>query len=92
MAGMMMAAPGAAGGDGEAAEEKDEFDVMLTEVPADKKIAVLKIVRTITGLGLKEAKTMVESAPIALKEGASKDEAEDIKKQIEEGGAKVELK
>ncbi|KAH8064064.1 ribosomal protein L12 [Aureococcus anophagefferens] len=92
MAGMMMAAPGAAGGGAEAAEEKDEFDVMLTEVPADKKIAVLKIVRTITGLGLKEAKTMVESAPIALKEGASKDEAEDIKKQIEEGGAKVELK
>ena len=88
---MAVAGP-AGGGDAGAAEEKDEFDVMLTEVPADKKIAVLKIVRTITGLGLKEAKTMVESAPIALKEGASKDEAEDIKKQIEEGGAKVELK
>ena len=61
-------------------------------MPADKKIAVLKIVRTITGLGLKEAKGMVESAPVAIKEGASKDEAADIQKQIEEGGAKVELK
>ena len=88
----MMAAPGAGGGGGDAAEEKDEFDVVLAEVPADKKIAVLKIVRTITGLGLKEAKTMVESAPVSIKEGATKAEAEDIQKQIEEGGAKVELK
>lgn len=65
---------------------------MRTEVLAEKKIAVLKIVRTITGLGLKEAKTMVESAPVTIKEGAPKDEAEDIKKQIEETGGKVELK
>ena len=72
--------------------KEDEFDVVLTEVPADKKIAVLKIVRTITGLGLKEAKGMVESAPVTIKEGAPKDEAADIQKQIEEGGAKVELK
>ena len=88
------AAPAAGGGDAgaAAAEEKDEFDVVLTEVPADKKIAVLKIVRTITGLGLKEAKGMVESAPVTIKEGAPKDEAADIQKQIEEGGAKVELK
>ena len=74
------------------AGEKAEFDGVLTEVPADKKIAVLKIVRTITGLGLKEAKGMVESAPVTIKEGAPKDEADDIKKQIEEGGGKVELK
>jgi len=90
-----MVAGGAAAGGGEdagAAEEKDEFDVMLTEVPADKKIAILKIVRNITGLGLKEAKGMVESAPVAIKEGASKDEAADIQKQIEETGGKVELK
>ena len=65
---------------------------LRSEVPADKKIAVLKIVRTITGLGLKEAKGMVESAPVTIKEGAPKDEAADIQKQIEEGGAKVELK
>ena len=71
-----VAAAGAAGGDaGEAAAEKDEFDVVLTEVPADKKIAVLKIVRTITGLGLKEAKELVEGAPCPLKEGVTKDEA-----------------
>ena len=90
-----VAAPVAAGGaEGADAgqEAKDEFDVVLTEVPADKKIAVLKIVRTITGLGLKEAKGMVESAPVTIKEGAPKDEAADIQKQIEEGGAKVELK
>ena len=86
---------GAAAGGGEdagAAEEKDAFDVMLPEVPADKKIAILKIVRNITGLGLKEAKGMVESAPVAIKEGASKDEAADIQKQIEEIEGKVELK
>ena len=89
---MAVAGGAAAGGGEEAADEKDEFDVVLTEVPADKKIAVLKIVRTITGLGLKEAKGMVESAPVTIKEGAPKDEAADIQKQIEEGGAKVELK
>ena len=64
---------------------------MLESFPADKKIAVLKVVRTITGLGLKEAKEMVESAPKAVKEGVSKDEAEDIKKQLEEAGASVKL-
>lgn len=90
-AGVVMAAPGAAGG-GEAAEEKTEFDVVLEEVPADKKIAILKVVRGITGLGLKEAKELVESAPKAIKEGASKDDAEEAKKQIEEAGGKVALK
>mmetsp|Transcript_11057 Transcript_11057/g.44811 ORF Transcript_11057/g.44811 Transcript_11057/m.44811 type:complete len:174 (-) Transcript_11057:313-834(-) len=90
---MMMAAGGAPAADAAPAEEeKTEFDVMLTEVPADKKIAVLKVVRTITGLGLKEAKALVESAPVALKEAAAKDEGENIKKQVEEAGAKVELK
>jgi large subunit ribosomal protein L7/L12 len=91
--GMMMMAPGAAGGAAaEEAEEKTEFDVVLEEVPADKKIAVLKVVRTITGLGLKEAKDLVEAAPKPLKEGAAKAEAEDIKKQIEEAGGKVSIK
>ena len=89
--GMMMMA--AAGGDtGEAAEEKTEFDLVLTEFPADKKIAVLKVVRGITGLGLKEAKDIVESAPKTLQEGVSKDDAENSKKQLEEAGATVELK
>ena len=91
-AGVVMAAPGAAGGGAEEAEEKTEFDVVLEEVPADKKIAILKVVRGLTGLGLKEAKTMVESAPTPIKEGASKDDAEDAKKQIEEAGGKVTLK
>ena len=83
-----------AGGDvgGEAAEEKTEFDLVLTEFPADKKIAVLKIVRGITGLGLKDAKDIVESVPKTLQEGISKDDAENSKKQLEEVGAKVELK
>ena len=86
------AAPGAAGGDaGGAAEEKDEFDVVLASV-GDKKINVIKEVRTITGLGLKEAKELVESAPKPVKEGAKKDEAEEIKKKLEEAGATVELK
>jgi large subunit ribosomal protein L7/L12 len=88
------AAPAAAaGGDagGEAAEEKDEFDVVLTGF-GDKKVGVIKAVRTITGLGLKEAKDMVESAPTTVKEGASKDESEELKKQLEEAGATVELK
>ena len=84
------AAPAAAGG-GEAAAEKDEFDVMLTSF-GEKKVAVIKAVRGITGLGLKEAKDMVESAPAADKERASKAEAEDVKKQLEEAGATVELK
>ncbi|NJM58725.1 MAG: 50S ribosomal protein L7/L12 [Synechococcales cyanobacterium RU_4_20] len=88
--GVMMAAPAAAAA--EEVEEKTEFNVMLEEVPADKKIAVLKVVRTITGLGLKEAKTMVESAPIAVKEAIAKDAAEEAKKQLEEAGAKVSLK
>ena len=86
------AAPVAAAADaGAAAEEKTEFDVVLTSF-GDKKVAVIKAVRTITGLGLKEAKDLVESAPAAIKEGASKTEAEDIQKQLEEAGASVELK
>jgi large subunit ribosomal protein L7/L12 len=84
------AAPAAAGG-GEAAAEKDEFDVILTGF-GEKKVAVIKAVRGITGLGLKEAKDMVEAAPSAVKEGATKAEAEDVKKQLEEAGASVELK
>merc|ERR1719393_1047688 len=95
--GMMMAAPmaAAAGGDaGAAAEEKTEFDLVLESFPADKKIAVLKIVRGITGLGLKEAKEFVEGVPKALKEGASKEDCEAAKKELEEAGgvcAKKEL-
>ena len=86
------AAPVAAAADaGVAAEEKTEFNVMLTSF-GDKKVAVIKAVRTITGLGLKEAKDLVESAPAAIKEGASKAEADDIQKQLEEAGASVELK
>ncbi len=84
------AAPGAAGG-GEAAEEKTEFDVILLEA-GDKKINVIKEVRAITGLGLKEAKDLVEAGGKAVKEAAPKDEAEEIKKKLEEAGAKVELK
>jgi len=88
------AAPAAAaGGDAgaEAAAEKDEFDVVLTGF-GDKKVGVIKAVRAITGLGLKEAKDMVEGAPTTIKEGASKDESEELKKQLEEAGATVELK
>jgi large subunit ribosomal protein L7/L12 len=84
-------APGAAGGDGAAAEEKTEFDVVLTGA-GDKKIQVIKVVRAVTGLGLKEAKDLVDGAPQAVKEGAAKDEAESIKAQLEEAGASVELK
>ena len=84
------AAPAAAAG-GEAAAEKDEFDVMLTSF-GEKKVGVIKAVRAITGLGLKEAKDMVEACPAAVKEGATKAEAEDVKKQLEEAGATVELK
>jgi len=76
---------------GEAAAEKDEFDVVLTSFGGNK-VAVIKAVRTITGLGLKEAKDSVEGAPSTIKEGASKDEAEAVKKQLEEAGASVELK
>ena len=82
----------AAAGPAEEAEEKTEFDLSLDEVPADKKIAVLKVVRGITGLGLKEAKELVESAPKVLQEGVAKDAAEDAKKQIEEAGGKASLK
>mgnify|MGYP003519742924 CR=1 FL=1 len=89
--GMMMMAPGA-GATAEAVEEKTEFDVILEEVPADKKIAVLKEVRAVTGLGLKEAKELVESTPKSVKEGIGKDEAEDIKKKLEASGAKVAVK
>jgi large subunit ribosomal protein L7/L12 len=74
------------------AEEKTDFDIILENVPADKKITVLKVVRSVTGLGLKEAKDLVESAPKTLKEGVTKTESEDIKKQLEEAGAKVVLK
>lgn len=90
--GMMMMAPGAAVAAAEPEEEKTEFDVILEEVPADKKIAILKVVRAITGLGLKEAKDLVESTPKPVKEGAAKDAAEDAKKQLEEAGAKVSIK
>ncbi len=85
------AAPGAAGAAGEAAEAKTEFDVVLTSAGA-KKINVIKEVRAITGLGLKEAKDLVEGAPKPVKEGASKDDAEEIKKKLEAAGASVELK
>ncbi len=85
------AAAGAAAGDGGAAEEKTEFDVILTGF-GENKVAAIKAVRSITGLGLKEAKELVEGAPSPMKEGASKDEAEEIKKQLEEAGATVEVK
>ena len=85
------AAPAAAGDAGGAAEEKTEFDVVMSSFGGNK-IAVIKAVRGITGLGLKEAKAMVDEAPSTVKEGATKDEAEDIKKQLEEAGASVELK
>ena len=82
----------AAAGPVEEVEEKTEFDLSLDEVPADKKIAVLKVVRGITGLGLKEAKELVESAPKVIQEAVAKDAAEDAKKQIEEAGGKASLK
>jgi large subunit ribosomal protein L7/L12 len=86
-----VAAAGPAAGGEAAAAEKDEFDVVLTAI-GDKKINVIKVVRAITGLGLKEAKDMVDGAPNTVKEGASKEEAEGIKTQLEEAGASVELK
>ena len=85
------AAGGAAGGEAAAAEEKDEFDVVLTGF-GDNKVAVIKAVRGVTGLGLKEAKDAVEGAPSTLKEAVAKDEAEEFKKTLEEAGATVELK
>ena len=85
------AGPVAAAGGGEAAEEKSEFDVVLSS-PGDKKIQVIKVVRAITGLGLKEAKDLVDNAPNAVKEGVSQAEADDIKKQIEEVGGVIEVK
>ena len=87
-----MAAPAAAGAAAPAAEEKTEFDVVLTGFDAAAKIKVIKVVREITGLGLAEAKAAVEGAPKALKEGISKEEAEELKAKLEEAGAKVELK
>merc|ERR1719243_62388 len=90
---MMMAGPaGAAGGAAEAAEEKTEFDLVLESFPADKKIAVLKIVRGITGLGLKEAKEFVESVPKVLKEGASKEDCEAAKTELEGAGGVCSMK
>jgi large subunit ribosomal protein L7/L12 len=85
------AAPAAGGGEAEAAEEQTEFDVVLTG-PGEKKVNVIKAVRELTGLGLKEAKEMVDGAPSTVKEGASKDDAEEAKKKLEEAGASVELK
>ena len=93
-AGVVMAAPGAAAGGGgaEAEEEKTEFDVVLESFEASAKIKVLKAVREATGLGLGDAKAMVEAAPKTIKEGVSKDDAESLKKAIEEAGGKVSLK
>ena len=85
------AAPGASAAEGATVEEKTNFDVILNSF-GDKKVAVIKVVRTITGLGLKEAKDAVEGAPATIKESIPKDEAEGIKKQLEEAGAAVELK
>ncbi len=85
------AAPAAAAA-APAEEEKTEFDVILAEVPADKKIAVIKVVREIAGLGLKEAKDLVESAPKAIKEAIAKEDAAKVKEQLEAAGAKVQVK
>ena len=90
-AAVAVAAAPAGDAGGEAAVEQDEFDVILTG-PGEKKVNVIKAVRAITGLGLKEAKAVVDEAPSAVKEGVTKDEAEDLKKQLEEAGATVELK
>lgn len=84
-----IAAPAAAA---EVAEEKSAFDIVLSEVPADKKIAILKIVRNVTGLGLKESKDIVDNVPKVLKEGASKEESDKVKKEIEDAGGKVTIK
>jgi large subunit ribosomal protein L7/L12 len=90
-AAVAVAAPGAVGGGGEAAAEKTEFDVIVASV-GDNKVSVIKAVRAITSLGLKEAKDLVDSAPKAIKEGVTKAEADDFKKQLEEAGATVEVK
>ena len=89
--GMVMAAGPAAGG-GEAVEEKTEFDVILDDVPSDKRIAVIKAVRALTSLGLKEAKGLIESCPKAIKEGVSKDDAEAAVKELEAAGGKASIK
>ena len=91
-AGVVMAAPGAAAGGGDAAEEQSEFDVILESFDAAAKIKVLKAVREATGLGLADAKGLVEKAPTPVKEGVAKEAAEDMKKAIEEAGGKVTLK
>ncbi|WP_276392912.1 50S ribosomal protein L7/L12 [Eudoraea chungangensis] len=90
-AAVAVAAGGGAAGEAEAAEEKSEFDVIL-KAPGGSKLAVVKLVKELTGLGLKDAKDIVDSAPKAVKEAVSKDEAEGIKKSLEEAGAEVELK
>jgi large subunit ribosomal protein L7/L12 len=90
-AAVAVAGPAAGGAEGGAAEEKTEFDVVLTS-PGGAKLQIVKLVKDLTGLGLKEAKAVVDSAPAPVKEGVSKDEAESIKKQLEEAGAEVELK
>jgi large subunit ribosomal protein L7/L12 len=89
---MPMMAGGAGGGAAAAAEEKTDFTVTLASFPADKKINIIKVVREVTNLGLKEAKDLVEAAPKPIKEGIPKDEAESIRKKFEEAGAKVEIK
>ncbi|NJM77394.1 MAG: 50S ribosomal protein L7/L12 [Acaryochloridaceae cyanobacterium RU_4_10] len=91
-AGGMMMMPAGGGAAAEPEEEQTAFDVVLEEVPADKKIAVLKVVRSLTGLGLKEAKDLVESTPKAVKEGVAKGDAEAAKKELEEAGGKVAIK
>jgi large subunit ribosomal protein L7/L12 len=88
----VMMAGGGGGGGAAAAEEKTEFDVILASVPADKKISAIKVVRELTGLGLKEAKDLVDGAPKAIKEGVSKDESAVIKKKLEDAGATVTIK
>ena len=91
VAGAVVAGPAAAGGEEAAAEEKSEFDVKVTEVPADKKIAVIKAVKNILGVGLAEAKTKVESAPFTLAEGVKKEDADKYKDDLSAAGATVEL-
>ncbi|NJN47329.1 MAG: 50S ribosomal protein L7/L12, partial [Candidatus Competibacteraceae bacterium] len=86
------ASPAGGGGAAAAAEEKTSFDVILASAAADKKIQIIKVVRELTSLGLKEAKDLVEGAPSTVKEGVAKAEADDIKKQLEEAGAAVEIK
>jgi large subunit ribosomal protein L7/L12 len=90
-AAVAVAGPAAAGGEGAAAAEKTEFDVIL-KAPGGAKLQIVKLVKELTGLGLKEAKAVVDSAPAPVKEGVSKDEAESLKSQLEEAGAEVELK